>query len=59
MSKFTRSLSFSVIRNNKLLNFTKPGNPGTKFKNHFEKMLKSLTLPKAAKEELGIPEDAG
>jgi hypothetical protein len=48
-----------VIRNNKLLNFTKPPNPGTKFKNHFEKMLKSLNLPKGAKEELGIPDDAG
>eukprot|EP00347_Sterkiella_histriomuscorum_P008273 403345711 len=48
-----------LVRNNKLINFTKPGNPGVKFKNHFEKMVKSLSLPKAAREELGIPEDAG
>lgn len=40
-----------------MLNFTKPGNPGVKFKNHFEKMNKALNLPKAAKEELGITDD--
>lgn len=56
---FLKIHPFRVIRNNKLINFTKPGNPGTKFKNHFEKMIKSLSLPKAAREELGIPEDAG
>jgi len=39
------------------LNFPKPGNPGAKFKNHFEKMVKTLTLPKTAKEELNIPDD--
>jgi hypothetical protein len=32
--------------------FPKPGNPGAKFKNHYEKMLKALALPKGAKEEL-------
>ena len=42
-----------------MLNFAKPGNPGAKFKNHLEKMLKSLTLPKAAKEELRLSDDAG
>ena len=37
--------------------FAKPGGPGAKFKNQFEKMLKALTLPKGAREELGIGED--
>ena len=44
-------------RNTKLLNFTKPGNPGTKFKSPFEKMLKALTLPKTVKEELNIQDE--
>ena len=48
---------YRSIRNTKLSLFTKPGNPGVKFKNHFEKMLKSLSLPKGAKEELGITEE--
>ncbi len=43
----------------KLQNFVKPGNPGVKFKNHLEKMIKSLSLPKAAKEELGVNDDPG
>jgi len=37
--------------------FAKPGGPGAKFKNTLEKMLKALTLPKGAREELGIGED--
>ena len=37
--------------------FARPGGPGAKFKNQLEKMLKSLTLPKGAREELGISED--
>ena len=41
------------------MNFAKPGNPGAKFKNTYEKMLKSVSLPKAAKEELGINDDVG
>ena len=36
------------MRANKLANFAKPGNPGAKLKNVYEKMIKSLTLPKAA-----------
>lgn len=44
-------------RNTKLLNFTKPGNPGTKFKSPFEKMLKALTIPKTVKEELNIQDE--
>lgn len=40
-----------------MLNFAKPGNPGVKFKNLFEKMTKTLSLPKAAKEELGITDE--
>jgi len=48
------------IRNTKLLRTSfKPGNAGVKFKNHLEKMIKSLSLPKAAKEELGVSDDAG
>ena len=42
------------IRNTKLLNFARPGNPGAKFKSPFEKMLKTVSLPKAVKEDLGI-----
>jgi hypothetical protein len=34
--------------------FSQPGGAGSKFKNTFEKMLKSLSLPKGAKDELGI-----
>ena len=36
-----------------------PGQAGAKFKNQYEKLLKSLTLPKGAKEELGITGDEG
>lgn len=42
-----------------MTNFAKPGNPGAKFKNLYEKMIKTLTLPKAARDELGISDDAG
>jgi hypothetical protein len=41
-----------------LLNFSKPGNPGLKFKGPFEKMMKALTIPKGVKEELGISDDS-
>lgn len=44
-------------RNTKLLNFTKPGNPGTKFKGPFEKMMKAITIPKTVKEDLGISDE--
>ena len=37
--------------------FARPGGPGAKFKNTLEKMFKALTLPKGAREELGIAED--
>ena len=37
--------------------FAKPGGPGAKFKNQLEKMFKALSLPKGAREELGIGED--
>lgn len=36
------------------MNFVKPGNPGSKFKSTFEKMLKQLTLPKAVRDNMGI-----
>ena len=42
------------LRKHKILTFAKPGNPGSKFKNQQEKILKCLSLPKGAKEELGI-----
>jgi len=42
------------VRNTKLLNFAKPGNPGAKFKGPFEKTMKAMTLPKTVKEDLGI-----
>ena len=41
-----------MIRKDRIVSFAKPGNPGAKFKNTFEKMMKVLTLPKGAKEEL-------
>ena len=44
-------------RNKLMTQFARPGGPGAKFKNQLEKMLKSLTLPKGAREELGISED--
>jgi hypothetical protein len=34
--------------------FARPGGPGAKFKTHFDKLYKCLSLPKGAKEELGI-----
>ena len=37
--------------------FARPGGAGAKFKNTLEKMFKALTLPKGAREELGISED--
>ena len=37
--------------------FARPGGPGAKFKNQLEKMFKALSLPKGAREELGIAED--
>ena len=40
-------------------NFAKPGGPGAKFKNQQEKLFKCLSLPKGAKEELGITGDEG
>ena len=45
------------IRMKLLTSFPKPGGPGAKFKNACEKLMKTLTLPKGAKEELGITED--
>lgn len=39
--------------------FARPGGPGAKFKVHLEKLYKCLTLPKGAKEELGIAGDEG
>ena len=37
--------------------FARPGGPAAKFKNQLEKMFKALSLPKGAREELGIAED--
>ena len=37
--------------------FARPGGPAAKFKNQLEKMFKALSLPKGAREELGIGED--
>jgi hypothetical protein len=42
-----------------LTKFHTPGNPGAKFKNVYEKMVKALQLPKGAREELGLPNDVG
>ena len=44
------------VRHNLMMNFAKPGGAGAKFKNTNEKMLKALTLPKGAREDLGIDE---
>ena len=33
--------------------------PGSKFKSTYERLLKTLTLPRGAKEELGITGDFG
>ena len=38
----------------KLATFTKPGNPGVKFKKVYDKMLANLELPKHVKEQLGL-----
>ena len=39
--------------------FARPGGPGAKFKNQQEKLMKTLGLPKGAKEELGISGEDG
>jgi len=39
--------------------FARPGGPGVRFKTHLDKLYKCLTLPKCAKEELGIQGDEG
>lgn len=36
------------------MKFTKPGNPGSKFKNQAEKFNKACYLNKNVKEELGV-----
>ena len=45
------------IRYKLMTQFARPGGPGAKFKNTLEKMFKQLTLPKGAREELGVGED--
>lgn len=45
------------IQIDRILSFAKPGGLAAKFKNSQEKMLKALTLPKGAKEELDYPLD--
>lgn len=37
--------------------FSQPGGQGSKFKNTAEKLIKNLSLPKGAKDELGITDD--
>lgn len=39
--------------------FSQPGGQGSKFKNTAEKLMKNLSLPKGAKDELGITGDQG
>lgn len=41
-------------RSNLMAAFARPGGPGAKFKTHLDKLYKCLSLPKGAKEELGI-----
>jgi hypothetical protein len=43
---------------NKMLLFARSGNPGSKFKPQFERMLKNMTLPPHAKQHCGIVEDS-
>jgi hypothetical protein len=59
LSKYSNPLNcFSREHRSKLqANFAKPGNPGAKFKNQSEKLIKCMNLPKAARDELGIGED--
>ena len=45
------------IIDDRVYSFARQGGPGAKFKNTQEKMLKALTLPKGAKEELNYPPD--
>ena len=44
-----------MIINDRIWSFARQGGPGAKLKNIQEKMLKALTLPKGAKEELNYP----
>ena len=45
------------IIEDRVYSFARQGGPAAKFKNTQEKMLKALTLPKGAKEELNYPPD--
>jgi len=38
-----------------MMSFAEKGAPGSKFRNTRERMLKTLNLPKGAKEELNYP----
>ena len=44
-----------AIHDDRIHSFARQGGPGAKFKNTQEKMLKALSLPKGAKEELNYP----
>lgn len=58
LSKHFKSLTNGRETRSKLqANFAKPGNPGAKFKNALEKIIKCINLPKAARDELGIGDD--
>ena len=52
-----KSHTFRETRAKLQANFAKPGNPGSKFRNQMEKIIKCMTLPKAARDELGIGDD--
>jgi len=42
-----------------MLKFVSKDGPGSKFKSTYEKLVKILTLPRGAKDELGIVGDGG
>ena len=50
-------LASREMRTKLIEQFARPGGPGAKFKNQLEKMFKALSLPKGAREELGINDD--
>lgn len=49
-----KAVQNKAIIEDRLNSFAKAGGPGAKFKNTAEKMLKALTLPKGATEELNF-----
>jgi hypothetical protein len=48
------NINWAIEKKEKLLNFSRPGQPGSKFKSQVEKLNRATLLPKNVREELGL-----